>query len=93
GDRVAIMMPNLLQYPAALYAVLRAGLVVVNVNPLYTARELHHQLADSQARAIVVVANFAAVVEQARADTSLQHVIVTAVGDMLPAPKRWLVNA
>ncbi|MBA8733459.1 O-succinylbenzoic acid-CoA ligase MenE or related acyl-CoA synthetase (AMP-forming) [Chromobacterium violaceum] len=93
GERVALMMPNLLQYPVALYAVLRAGLVAVNVNPLYTARELHHQLADSQARAIVVLENFAQVVEQARADTSLQHVVVTAVGDMLPAPKRWLVNA
>lgn len=93
GERVALMMPNLLQYPVALYAVLRAGLVAVNVNPLYTARELHHQLADSQARAIVVLENFAQVVEQARADTSLQHVVVTAVGDMLPVPKRWLVNA
>ncbi|MCD4485989.1 AMP-binding protein [Chromobacterium vaccinii] len=93
GERVALMMPNLLQYPVALYAVLRAGLVAVNVNPLYTARELHHQLADSQARAIVVLENFAQVVQEARADTSLQHVVVTAVGDMLPAPKRWLVNA
>ncbi|ERE00032.1 AMP-binding protein [Pseudogulbenkiania ferrooxidans] len=93
GERVALMMPNLLQYPVALYAVLRAGLVAVNVNPLYTARELHHQLADSQARAIVVLENFAQVVQEARADTSLQHVIVTAVGDLLPAPKRWLVNA
>ncbi|QND82343.1 Long-chain-fatty-acid--CoA ligase [Chromobacterium vaccinii] len=93
GERVALMMPNLLQYPVALYAVLRAGLVAVNVNPLYTARELHHQLADSQARAIVVLENFAQVVQEARADTSLQHVVVTAVGDLLPAPKRWLVNA
>ncbi|MEO2217063.1 AMP-binding protein [Chromobacterium vaccinii] len=93
GERVALMMPNLLQYPVALYAVLRAGLVAVNVNPLYTARELHHQLADSQARAIVVLENFAQVVQEARADTSLQHVVVTAVGDMMPAPKRWLVNA
>ncbi|MEN3812905.1 AMP-binding protein [Chromobacterium piscinae] len=93
GERVALMMPNLLQYPVALYAVLRAGLVAVNVNPLYTARELRHQLADSQARAIVVLENFAQVVQEARADTSLQHVVVTAVGDMLPAPKRWLVNA
>ncbi|AVG15429.1 long-chain-fatty-acid--CoA ligase [Chromobacterium vaccinii] len=93
GERVALMMPNLLQYPVALYAVLRAGLVAVNVNPLYTARELHHQLADSQARAIVVLENFAQVVQEARADTSLQHVIVTAVGDLLPVPKRWLVNA
>jgi long-chain acyl-CoA synthetase len=93
GDRVAVMMPNLMQYPVALYGILRAGLVVVNVNPLYTARELHHQLLDSGAAAIVVVANFAAVVEQACAGTPLKHVIVTEVGDMLPAPKRWLVNA
>ncbi|QEL57366.1 AMP-binding protein [Chromobacterium paludis] len=93
GDRVAIMLPNLLQYPVALYGILRAGLVVVNVNPLYTARELHHQLADSGAAAILVAANFAAVVEQARAETPLKHVIVTELGDLLPTPKRWLVNA
>ncbi|MGC0152916.1 AMP-binding protein [Chromobacterium vaccinii] len=93
GERVALMLPNLLQYPVALYAVLRAGLVLVNVNPLYTARELHHQLADSQARAIVALANFAHVVEAAAAGTDLRHVIVTEVGDLLPAPKRWLVNA
>ena len=93
GERVALMMPNLLQYPVALYAVLRAGLVAVNVNPLYTARELRHQLQDSQARAIVALENFTSVVEQARADTPLQHVVVTAVGDLLPAPRRWLVNA
>ncbi|AXE29995.1 long-chain-fatty-acid--CoA ligase [Chromobacterium phragmitis] len=93
GERVALMMPNLLQYPVALYAVLRAGLVAVNVNPLYTARELKHQLEDSQARAIVVLENFAQVVEQASAGAALQHVIVASVGDMLPAPRRWLVNA
>ncbi|UTH75801.1 AMP-binding protein [Chromobacterium sp. IIBBL 290-4] len=93
GDRVALMMPNLLQYPVALYAVLRAGLVAVNVNPLYTPRELHHQLADSGAAAIVALENFASVVEQAKADTPLKHVVLTAVGDLLPPPKRWLVNA
>ncbi|POZ63096.1 AMP-binding protein [Chromobacterium alticapitis] len=93
GDRVALMMPNLLQYPVALYAALRAGLVAVNVNPLYTARELHHQLADSGAAVIVALENFASVVEEAKTGTPLRHVIVTAAGDMLPAPKRWLVNA
>jgi long-chain acyl-CoA synthetase len=92
GERVAIMAPNLLQYPVALFGVLRAGLVVVNVNPLYTPRELAHQLADSGARAIVIVENFANVLQQVLADTPVEHVITTAVGDLLPAPKRWLVN-
>jgi len=92
GERVAIMAPNLLQYPVALFGVLRAGLVVVNVNPLYTPRELAHQLADSGARAIVIVENFASVLQQVLAETPVEHVITTEVGDLLPAPKRWLVN-
>jgi long-chain acyl-CoA synthetase len=92
GERVAIMMPNVLQYPVVLFGVLRAGLTAVNVNPLYTARELHHQLADSGATTIVVLANFAQVVERAVADTDIQQVIVTELADLLPAPKRQLVN-
>jgi len=93
GDRVAIMMPNLLQYPVALFGILRAGCVVVNVNPMYTARELHHQLKDSGARAIVIVANSGHVLEEALAEkTKVRSVIVTQVGDMLPSPKRQLIN-
>ena len=92
GDRVAIMSPNLLQYPVALFGILRAGMTVVNVNPLYTPRELEHQLKDSGARAIVVLENFAAVLQQAIAGTPVEHVVTTQVGDLLPAPKRWLVN-
>ncbi len=92
GDRVALMMPNLLQYPIAMFGVLRAGLAVVNVNPLYTPRELRHQLADSGARAIVILENFAHVLAQVRADTSIEHIITTAVGDLVPFPKRTVVN-
>ncbi len=92
GDRVAVMSPNLLQYPVALFGILRAGMVVVNVNPLYTPRELEHQLADSGAKAIVIVENFAGVLAQVMARTPLRHVVTTQIGDMLPAPKRWLVN-
>lgn len=92
GDRVALMMPNLLQYPVALFGTLRAGMVVVNTNPLYTARELRHQLVDSGARCIVVLENFARVVAEVRGDTKLEHVITTAVGDMASLPKRVAVN-
>ncbi len=92
GDRVAIMMPNLLQYPVAIFGVLRAGLTVVNTNPLYTARELKHQLNDSGAVAIVVVENFANVVQEVIKDTPVKHVFTTAVGDMLGFPKRLIVN-
>ena len=92
GDRVAIMMPNLLQYPVAIFGVLRAGLTVVNTNPLYTARELKHQLNDSGAVAIVVVENFANVVQEVVKDTQVKHVFTTAVGDMLGFPKRQIVN-
>jgi long-chain acyl-CoA synthetase len=92
GDRVAIMMPNLLQYPVALFGTLRAGLVVVNVNPLYTKRELDHQLKDSGARAIVIVENFAHTLQAVLKDSAVEHVIVTQVGDLLPLPKRSLIN-
>ncbi len=92
GDAVAIMMPNLLQYPVALFGVLRAGLVVVNVNPLYTARELKHQLNDSKAKGIVIVENFACTLAEVIADTPIQKVFLTQLGDLLSAPKKWIVN-
>ena len=92
GDRVAIMSPNLLQYPVVLFGILRAGMTVVNVNPLYTPRELEHQLKDSGARAIFILENFASTFQQVRKNTPVQHVITSQVGDMLPAPKRLLVN-
>ena len=92
GERVAIMSPNLMQYPVALIGVLRAGMIVVNVNPLYTPRELEHQLKDSGSKAIVIVENFANTLQQVLQKTSVEHVITTQLGDMLPAPKRWIVN-
>lgn len=92
GDRVALMMPNLLQYPLALFGVLRAGLVVVNVNPLYTPRELEHQLRDSGAVAIVVVENFCATLQQVIGKTAVRMVISTQIGDLAAAPARWLTN-
>jgi long-chain acyl-CoA synthetase len=92
GDRVALMMPNVLQYPIALFGALRAGMVVVNTNPLYTARELEHQLVDSGALAIVILENFAHVLEGVLALTRLKQVIVTAVGDLLKFPRGTLVN-
>ncbi|MGD8708864.1 MAG: AMP-binding protein [Ectothiorhodospiraceae bacterium] len=93
GDRVALMMPNLLQYPIALFGALRAGLVVVNVNPLYTARELRHQLKDSGARAIVILENFAHTLEEILNDSAVETVITTRIGDMHPPPKSLLINA
>ena len=92
GDRVALMMPNILQYPVALFGILRAGMVAVNVNPLYTERELEHQMKDSGARAIVILENFAHTLEQVIARTPLEHVVTTAVGDMYPALKRYVTN-
>jgi long-chain acyl-CoA synthetase len=92
GDRIAIMLPNLLQYPIALFGALRAGLTVVNTNPLYTARELEHQLTDSGAKAIVILENFAHTLEQVIGHTHLDHVIVTGVGDRLSWPKSSVVN-
>ncbi len=92
GDRVAVMMPNVPQYPVAVAAILRAGLVVVNVNPLYTARELEHQLKDSGAKAIIIIENFAATLEKCIAQTPVQHVILAAMGDRLGLLKGGLVN-
>jgi long-chain acyl-CoA synthetase len=92
GERVAIMSPNLLQYPVALIGILRAGMTVVNVNPLYTPRELEHQLKDSGAKAIVIVENFASTLQQVIQKTEVEHVITTRLGDLLPPPKRWVVN-
>ncbi len=83
GARVAIMMPNVLQYPVVLAAVLRAGFVVVNVNPLYTPRELEHQLKDSGAEAIVILENFASTLQQVLAKSPVKHVVVASMGDML----------
>ena len=93
GDAVAIMMPNLLQYPVALFGVLRAGMTVVNVNPLYTARELQHQLSDANVKTIVVLENYADTLQKVIQNTPVQNVVLSAIGDMLPVPKRWLVNA
>jgi long-chain acyl-CoA synthetase len=92
GARVAIMLPNVVQYPIALAGVLRAGCVVVNVNPLYTPRELEHQLRDSGAEAIVILENFATVLQQVISRTSVRHVAVASVGDMLGFPKGAMVN-
>jgi long-chain acyl-CoA synthetase len=92
GSRVAIMMPNILQYPVALAGALRAGYVVVNVNPLYTPRELEHQMVDSGAEAIVILENFAATLQQVIARTQIRHVIVTALGDLLGFAKGAVVN-
>lgn len=92
GDRVALMMPNLLQYPVALFGVLRAGMVVVNVNPLYTPRELEHQLNDSGASAIVIISNFAHTLEKVVAKTQVKHVILSRLGDQLSPAKATLVN-
>jgi len=93
GDRIAIMLPNLLQYPIAMFGALRAGLVVVNTNPLYTATELEHQLKDSGAVAVVVLENFAATLERALRGSAVRQVIVTGVGDQLRWPKGPIVNA
>ena len=92
GDRGALMMPNILQYPIALFGVLRAGMTVVNTNPLYTARELEHQLKDSGAKCIVIVENFAHVLQQVLPHTELKRVLVTGVGDLLGLPRGFLVN-
>jgi len=92
GDRIAVMMPNLLQYPVIVFGALRAGLVVVNTNPLYTARELEHQLTDSGAKAIVVVEAFASTLAEIAEHTQLETIITTRFGDMLGFPKGMLVN-
>jgi len=92
GDRVAIMMPNCLQYPIATFGILRAGLTVVNVNPMYTPRELKHQLVDSGATAILVLDNFGTTVQQALEGTAVKQVIITGLGDLLGFPKGAIVN-
>ncbi|MDH3748170.1 MAG: AMP-binding protein [Gammaproteobacteria bacterium] len=92
GERVAIMLPNVLQYPVALCGIFRAGLVAVNVNPLYTARELEHQLKDSGARAIVILENFAHTLREIIADTAVDYVVTTGVGDLIDRPKGWFIN-
>ncbi|MBL8520863.1 MAG: AMP-binding protein [Betaproteobacteria bacterium] len=92
GDRVAIMMPNILQYPIAVFGILRAGLIAVNCNPLYTPRELEHQLKDSGAKAIIVVENCAATLTAVIGKTDVKHVITTQIGDLLGFPKSLLVN-
>jgi len=92
GARVAIMMPNVLQYPVAVAAVLRAGLIAVNVNPLYTARELEHQLRDSGAEAIIILENFATALQHVVARTGVKHVVVASMGDLLGFPKGLIVN-
>jgi long-chain acyl-CoA synthetase len=92
GDAVAIMMPNLIQYPVALFGILRAGMTVVNVNPLYTARELQHQLADSNTKAIIIVENFACTLADVIKDTAVETVLLTSLGDMLSPVKKILTN-
>jgi long-chain acyl-CoA synthetase len=92
GDRVALMMPNILQYPIALFGVLRAGMVVVNTNPLYTPRELEYQLKDSGAKAIVIVENFAHILQQVLPHTDLKKVLITRIGDLLGVPRGFIVN-
>ncbi len=92
SERVALMMPNVLQYPVALFGALRAGLTVVNVNPLYTARELEHQLIDSGASAIVIVENFAHTLQEVLGKTPVKTVVMTQLGDLFPFPKRPLIN-
>ena len=92
GDRVAIMMPNLLQYPVALFGILRAGMIVGNCNPLYTPRELEHQLNDAGAAGIVILENFAKTLEDVIAKTAVKKVVTTQLGDMLPFPKSMIVN-
>ncbi len=92
GDRIAVMLPNILQYPVTLIAAFRAGLTVVNTNPLYTPRELEHQLKDSGARAIVILENFAHTLDEVRAQTGVETVIVTGIGDLLGFPKSVVTN-
>jgi len=92
GDRIAIQMPNCLQYPVVLFGAIRAGLTIVNTNPLYTPREMKHQFSDSGAKAIVIVENFASNLEKVLQDSNIQHVITTQLGDLLGFPKKQIVN-
>lgn len=93
GDRIAIQMPNMIQYVVALFGILRAGMVVVNTNPLYTAREMEHQFKDSGAKAIIILANFAHLLQEVLRKTKIETVFITEIGDMMPTPKRILVNS
>lgn len=93
GDRIAIQMPNLLQFPIVAFAALRSGLTIVNTNPLYTAKEMQHQFKDSGTKAIVIMANYASNLEQILKDTEIESIVVTEVGDLFPTPKRILVNS
>ncbi|UXZ52947.1 AMP-binding protein [Halomonas sp. 7T] len=93
GDRIAIQLPNVLQFPVAVFGALRAGLVVVNTNPLYTEREMAHQFKDSNAKAIVILANMADKLEKVLDKTDIKHVLVTQLADLHDVPKRWLINA
>ena len=92
GDRIAIQLPNTLQYPVALFGAMRAGLVIVNTNPLYTAREMAHQFVDSGAKALICLANFAHMVEEVLPETQIRHLLITEVGDLLPPLKRFVIN-
>lgn len=93
GDRIAIQMPNVLQFPVVVFAALRSGLTIVNTNPLYTAKEMQHQFKDSGAKAIVILANYGRNLEQILKDTEIESIVVTEIGDLFPTPKRILVNA
>ncbi|MFG6668074.1 AMP-binding protein [Halomonas sp. HNIBRBA4712] len=93
GDRIAIQLPNVLQFPVAVFGALRAGLVVVNTNPLYTEREMAHQFKDSGAKAILILANMAHKLDKVLGQTDIEHVVVTELADLHGAPKRWLINA
>lgn len=93
GDRIALQMPNLLQFPVALFGALRAGLVIVNTNPLYTAKEMKHQFRDSGAKAIVILANYAHLLEEVLKETQIESVVVTEIGDLFPFPKSLVVNS
>jgi len=93
GDRIAVQMPNLLQFPVAVFGALRAGLIVVNTNPLYTAKEMQHQFKDSGAKAIVILANYAHLLQQIIGETQIESVIVTEIGDLFPFPKSLIVNS
>lgn len=93
GDRIALQMPNVLQYPIAIFGAMKAGLIIVNTNPLYTDREMEHQFKDANVKALVILSNFAHLLQKIINHTDIQHVIITNVGDMLPFPKRVIVNA
>ena len=93
GDRIAVQLPNVLQYPVAVFGAMRAGLIVVNTNPLYTVREMEHQFNDSGAKALVCLANMAHLAEKVVPKTQVKHVIVTEVADLLPPLKRLLINS